>query len=457
MALAYPSRTSTPSEVRLRRAHERIDAEQLPVLREYDLIRGLTGIGAYLLHRHHGGELLHSVLFYLVRLTEPRRIDGDTMPGWWTANAPNDQPSPQLPGGHGNLGMAHGIAGPLALLCTALWHGITVVGQVDAIGRICAWLDQWRTGTGRRAWWPETVSATDQRAGTVRQTGPGRPSWCYGTPGRARAQQLAGLALADERRQHHAEQALAGCITDEGQLAQLQRDRGLVDEVDRGEAVRVERDLQRVDTGYAADVVVVVAIEDGVAEVVHRRRRRCLPETPAPPRRSGSPATAGSGRPPGCSRRRSDPRARRPRRPHPARSPRLPVRCCSGGPPPASPRPAGMRRQCRDSERAGHAEQHRIRLVRAGEVVQVPRPVVDRRAESSLAGAGALSAAPPVAVVGRILPRSSESPVSGGGLVRAGGVLRVVVGSGPTRRRVGGGIGRAGRSAGRTWSRRRRG
>ncbi len=212
---------ATITERRLRQAHERIDAGQLPALREYDLIRGLTGIGAYLLHRYHGGGLLHRVLSYLVRLTEPLTVDGEVVPGWWTGNAPNDQPSPQWPGGHGNLGMAHGITGPLALLATAFWHGIAVPGHAEAIGRICAWLDQWRTGIGVRTWWPEIVSASEQRAGTVRQAGPGRPSWCYGTPGLVRAQQLAGLVLADQRRQRQAEEALAGCLIDEGQLAQL--------------------------------------------------------------------------------------------------------------------------------------------------------------------------------------------------------------------------------------------
>ncbi len=105
---------------RLRRARERIDARLMPSLREYDLIRGLTGIGAYLLHRFSpttgptrptGGTLLQEVLAYLIRLTHPLTLDdGPVVPGWWTGNAPNDEPSPDWPGGHGNLGIAHGIA-----------------------------------------------------------------------------------------------------------------------------------------------------------------------------------------------------------------------------------------------------------------------------------------------------------------------------------------------------------
>src|SRR5207248_2435963 len=151
-------RISDLTRDRLRRARERIDARLLPALREYDLIRGLTGIGAYLLHRlssipTSGGGLLREVLAYLVRLTEPVTIDDRmVLPGWWSGNAPNDQPSPDWPGGHGNIGMAHGIAGPLALLSITLQRGITVLGHAEAIERIGAWLDQWRIGSGTQAW-----------------------------------------------------------------------------------------------------------------------------------------------------------------------------------------------------------------------------------------------------------------------------------------------------------------
>jgi hypothetical protein len=207
---------------RLRRAYERMEAGERPALREFDLIRGLTGIGAYLLRHRRDGGLLGDVLLYLVRLTEPLRAgNGEALPGWWSGNAPDDRPSEQWPDGHGNLGMAHGIAGPLALLSSAMQRGISVTGQADAIGRMCDWLDRWRTGTPRRAWWPEVISATERRTGIVRRPGPARPSWCYGVPGLARAQQLAGLALGDPQRQRLAEQALAGCVADEEQLAQL--------------------------------------------------------------------------------------------------------------------------------------------------------------------------------------------------------------------------------------------
>ncbi|MFF2382627.1 lanthionine synthetase LanC family protein [Streptomyces sp. NPDC058108] len=49
--------------------------------------------------------------------------------------------------------------------------------------------------------------------------GPSRPSWCYGTAGIARAQQLAALALNNPQRQQAAENALMDAMTDPGQLA----------------------------------------------------------------------------------------------------------------------------------------------------------------------------------------------------------------------------------------------
>lgn len=205
---------------RLTAAHERMSRGQPPALREFDLISGMTGLGTYLLARHHGGHLLDEVLRYLVRLAlEPLKIDGASLPGWWSGNDTSDRPSPD--GGHANLGLAHGIAGPLALMATALRHGVDVPDQAEAIGSICSWLEQWRIGTGTSTWWPEMISRDDWKKSATRQTRPSRPSWCYGTPGLARAQQLAALALGDVKAQRHVEDALVGCITDERQLSLL--------------------------------------------------------------------------------------------------------------------------------------------------------------------------------------------------------------------------------------------
>ncbi len=202
---------------RLETAHQRMARGELADKREFDLIGGLTGLGVYLLHRSTTDDALCEALRYLVCLTQPHP---DGQPGWWAAHGPTGS-GPAWRDGHGNLGMAHGIAGPLTLLSLALRRGLVVSGQAAAIDRICQWLDRWRCGVPPKAWWPEVIGHADHARGAVHQPGPARPSWCYGTPGIARAQQVAGLALGDRPRQRLAENILAWCLTDEQQLAQL--------------------------------------------------------------------------------------------------------------------------------------------------------------------------------------------------------------------------------------------
>ncbi|MFC0860933.1 lanthionine synthetase C family protein [Sphaerimonospora cavernae] len=200
---------------RVEAANARIDTGSQPALAEFDTIRGLAGLGSYLLRRDPDGQAVRAVLTYLVRLTEPLALDGETLPGWWAACGPSGLAESRMPGGHANNGMAHGIGGPLALLALAVLHGVTVNGHHEAIGRILAWLDQWRTRNG----WPYFVTRPQLNAGQIKATSPRRPSWCYGTAGLARTQQLAALALGDTARRHAAEDALVHAVTDRAHLA----------------------------------------------------------------------------------------------------------------------------------------------------------------------------------------------------------------------------------------------
>ncbi|MET9218594.1 lanthionine synthetase C family protein [Streptomyces sp. NPDC003300] len=203
---------------RLDTAHRRIDAGGLPELAEFDVIRGLAGYGPYLLHRDPLSSTLSRVLHYCVRLTEPVAHDGEALPGWWTASGPSGRPDERFPGGHASNGMAHGIGGVLALLALAARRGTTVGGHHEAIRTILAWLDRWQEETGTGVAWPYWVTRADLREGCPSPSAPRRPSWCYGTAGLARAQQLAALALGDARRQVEAEAALVVALTDSAQL-----------------------------------------------------------------------------------------------------------------------------------------------------------------------------------------------------------------------------------------------
>ena len=192
---------------RLRAATQRRARGALPTLAEFDLIRGLTGLGTSLLERGPGTPLLGDVLDYLVALTQPVRRSDDTLPGWWTHAAPADHHTEEFAGGHANNGMAHGIAGPLALLALAMRQGSTVEGHGDAIERITAWLEQWPAG--RTPYWS---SAAELRTGALDRTA-ARSSWCYGALGVLRAQQLAALAVGDGKRRATAEQTAHTVLT----------------------------------------------------------------------------------------------------------------------------------------------------------------------------------------------------------------------------------------------------
>ncbi|WUH90315.1 lanthionine synthetase C family protein [Streptomyces sp. NBC_00433] len=200
---------------RLAAARRRLASGALPRLAEFDLIRGLSGLGALLLQRCVASPLLHEVLVYLVGLARPFRIDGRDLPGWWTGTGPAEE---EMPGGHGNNGVAHGIAGPLAVLSLAARQGAQVPGQLDAIEVIARWLDRY----GGHYW----ISRDHLADHGPTRPAPARPSWCYGRLGVARAQQLAAIALGDPVARVTAEDSVAHALTDQAQLG-LITDAGL--------------------------------------------------------------------------------------------------------------------------------------------------------------------------------------------------------------------------------------
>ncbi|WP_433464093.1 lanthionine synthetase C family protein [Spirillospora sp. CA-128828] len=211
-ALAHLDDTTiTITRRRLTAAHARIDRGERPELKEFDLIRGLTGLGAYHLQRHPDHPVTGEVLAYLARLTQPLPAYPD-LPAWWTDAAPSGDPHPDFPHGHANLGVAHGIGAVLALISLALLQGHPAPGLAEAIERICAWTDQWRHDTDG-TWWPGVITP-DPSSPPPRP----QPSWCYGIAGTGRAQQLAGLALSDTTRRAHAENAMLAALRDPAHL-----------------------------------------------------------------------------------------------------------------------------------------------------------------------------------------------------------------------------------------------
>jgi hypothetical protein len=199
------------TRARLSAAAERMRQGRHASFAEYDLFYGLVGIGVLFLRLAPDSDELDDLLSYVVRLTEPLHLDGLQLPGWWVDHDPD--PTLPTPGGHANAGMAHGAAGLLALLALATRAGRRVDCQDDAITRLCTWFDQWRQDSPDGPWWPQWITHHELRSGRPAQECPGRPSWCYGAAGIARAQQLAAIATNDRARRQAAEQALAACLS----------------------------------------------------------------------------------------------------------------------------------------------------------------------------------------------------------------------------------------------------
>ncbi|MET9969120.1 lanthionine synthetase C family protein [Streptomyces sp. NPDC006356] len=205
---------------RLAEAHLRINRAERPPMEEFDLIQGLSGLGAYHLSRHPQHEITQEVLAYLVRLTEALP-DPAGLPPWWMNVAPTGAPHTDYPGGHGNFGLSHGIGSALSLLSLALLRDLAVSGAVDAVERICAWTDYWRQDDETAPWWPGYISMPQATSHHVHSALRPRPSWCYGVSGTARAQQLAGLALRDPARVQTAESAILATLRDPLQMDKL--------------------------------------------------------------------------------------------------------------------------------------------------------------------------------------------------------------------------------------------
>jgi lantibiotic biosynthesis protein len=185
---------------------------------QFDVISGLSGIGAYLLCRQAdapAAAALAAVVRALVELCG--EVDG--LPRWHTpASAIGDESMLRAhPHGNLNCGLAHGIPGPLALLALARLGGIEVEGLAEAIDELARWLSANRCDDPWGVNWPTTVAleAVDTPGGPTLKPGlavaapygPSRTAWCYGSPGVARALWLAGEALD---RSEYRDLALAG-------------------------------------------------------------------------------------------------------------------------------------------------------------------------------------------------------------------------------------------------------
>ncbi|MFD4567526.1 lanthionine synthetase C family protein [Streptomyces sp. NPDC058467] len=219
--------------VQLRRlkAARRPDSRAVKEPGEYDLITGLSGTTRLLLDSaadaaENAADVRMAMtgsLEYLVGLARPIEVHGRQVPGWWlpAESLLTEQERGHYPDGFFDTGMAHGIAGVMAVLCSALAYGYEVPGQLSAINCMAEWLSHWAKPRSPKAGWPDRVALLEQITDELRPRSAVQTGWCYGTPGVAAALYRAGALL---NRPPWCEQAVAVLRVD---LARAQTQWGL--------------------------------------------------------------------------------------------------------------------------------------------------------------------------------------------------------------------------------------
>jgi class I lanthipeptide synthase len=165
----------------------------------FDVISGLSGIGAYLLCRRDSDvarRALERVLAALIGLA--REPEVGELPAWFTPPEwlADNELARLYPHGNMNCGLAHGIPGPVALMALASRDAVAVDGLDDGLGTLATWLVEHRVQDDWGVNWPTVVPVGLDGRPAPRCSDPSRAAWCYGSPGVARALWLAGAATA---------------------------------------------------------------------------------------------------------------------------------------------------------------------------------------------------------------------------------------------------------------------
>jgi lantibiotic modifying enzyme len=157
---------------------------------DYDLIRGLAGLGLYSLERlprAGGAQCLHDVIGQLGKAAEPR-ADGIT---WWTHPSLCGVTRSPVPNGYYNLGVAHGVPGIIGLLGDACAAGVAAREAMPLLEGAVTWVLGQRLNGNGRSLFPYHVGPGLEPSST-------RLAWCYGDLGIAVTLLAAARAVARE-------------------------------------------------------------------------------------------------------------------------------------------------------------------------------------------------------------------------------------------------------------------
>lgn len=170
----------------------------------YDLITGITGIGCYILKSGNSKlyHLLDCIILHLIKLSKSIVIDNINTIGFLTSNEIDDfeETKEKFPHGYLNIGLSHGIAGPLSLLSLAYKNGFKHEGQLSAI-KVLADCIIGLTNKDKNGFYIERMIGLEDlnkvhNERTVNNTR--FDAWCYGGFGVVHALTLANSIIRSE-------------------------------------------------------------------------------------------------------------------------------------------------------------------------------------------------------------------------------------------------------------------
>ena len=157
----------------------------------YDLVVGLTGLGVYALQRYPRPVAIECLRRVVERLHECAQHDEHGL-YWWTPPAEilDQEFRKQYPSGRADLGVAHGVAGAVALLGCICGAGVEQATARPLLEGAVSWLLAHSVPTEAGPTFPVWVAPAFQPS-------PARCAWCYGDPGIAAALLLAARGVGD--------------------------------------------------------------------------------------------------------------------------------------------------------------------------------------------------------------------------------------------------------------------
>ena len=155
----------------------------------YDLVDGLAGIGVYFLERLPLRNARRCLSLLVQRLDEKSGGGTDWPP---FPSSLGDPAPPQRPS-RVNLGLAHGVPGPIAVLGLIASTGIEQARARRLLMNAFDWLTQQRQGPDQDIAFADCTMSSNSRS-----------AWCYGDPGAAAALLLAGRSVGDRNCQRFA-------------------------------------------------------------------------------------------------------------------------------------------------------------------------------------------------------------------------------------------------------------